>query len=1043
MYHYSIVKRVISVCISLSLALTLGITASAWNSTAVIADSLPDLTVPDIALSPSAPAIDDTVTITVTVKNQGTASVAASQVVCYIDDTILATNSVSNLNAGAMVTSAFTWQAQPGSHVIRAVADPGGIVSEIDDSNNTMTFNLTTLASDLLVSSISWSPSNPSKGDNIVFTVTVRNQGNAPSRSTKLNLYIDGNTRGYQDIYPIDPGNTMTSTYSWVAQTGQHAIKAVIDETHQVKEANELNNELTRTFSALPPDLIVKKISWLPANPSKNDVVTFTANITNQGTGSSDPCQMAYYLDGEYKSTLVVNSLEPAASSNITFTWVAQSEMHEVKVIIDFQNSVTESDEKNNELTASFLTMRPDLIVSDVTWLPADAGVGDTVTFTATLKNQGTGRAEPSRLACYISGSYTGFVNIAKIEANASATATFQWPATSGIYTVSVVADCDNQLIESDENNNKTARTIPIIPPDIFIPSIAWSPVNPAIDDTVTFTVNITNEGGGRAESFYVAYYLDDALLTTEFISVIASGASVNTTCTWQALNGRHTFKAVADYNKAVSENNENNNENKVTVIPLMPDLAVGTVTWSPADMPVGSKVTFNINIENQGNLSAGSSRVAYYVDGSIAGYNDIDRLGAGASVSRSFPWVIAAGSHTITIVADSNDQVFELYEDNNSKVVNIPLPELIVKDITWSPPEASIGDNVTFTAAIHNQGPGQTSDLRVACYIDGLLLNSRDLPKINPEGSAAVSFVWTTTAGKHDIKMFADYGNRVTEVDETNNEKKISFSTLTPDLLVSDISWFMENPLNSDAVAISITVKNQGTDIAKNSRLIYLIDTTENVTMDIKPVPAGGSYILTITPLLKAGPHTITIAVDTGKQVIELDETNNEKSLTFSTIAPDLIIKSISWSPKAAAGEKITITVTIENQGKEKTPKSRLDLNINGSPVQQVVIDEIGVGAAVSQDFSWVALAGPQEISAYVDIEGLVLESNEANNTRSRTISLTKPEPTVKETPIDLSPISSEDKGFLANSWWLFLLVAALLGGGAFFMALKSFKKK
>ena len=300
MYHYSIIKRVISVCIALSLAFLLGITPSGWNHTAALAASGPDLTVPDIALSPPAPAINDTVTITVTIKNQGTALAAASLVVCYIDDAILATNSIGSLNAGSMVTTAFTWQAQTGSHIIRAVADSGEFITESNESNNTMTFTLTTLAPDLVVQSISWLPTKPSKGDSIVFSVTVKNQGNSKSRSTILNFFIDGNSRGYQDIFSLDPGNTTAKTYSWVAQTGQHTIKAVIDETDRVKEANETNNELTVTFSTLPPDLVVKKVTWSPANPSKNDEVTFTANVTNQGTGRSDACHLAYYIDGEY-----------------------------------------------------------------------------------------------------------------------------------------------------------------------------------------------------------------------------------------------------------------------------------------------------------------------------------------------------------------------------------------------------------------------------------------------------------------------------------------------------------------------------------------------------------------------------------------------------------------------------------------------------------------------------------------------------------------------------------------------------------------------
>jgi subtilase family serine protease len=193
---------------------------------------------------------------------------------------------------------------------------------------------------------------------------------------------------------------------------------------------------------------------------------------------------------------------------------------------------------------------------------------------------------------------------------------------------------------------------------------------------------------------------------------------------------------------------------------------------------------------------------------------------------------------------------------------------------------------------------------------------------------------------------------------------------------------------------------------------------------------------------MLKTGNHTVNVTFYTSKQVIELAEINNTKSITFSTVAPDLIIKSISWSPSAAAGDNITITIKVENQGNFKANKSRLALSINGSPVQYSEIEEINMGATVTKDFSWNAVASSHEITAYADIDGQLQENNEINNTKSRTISLSEPKAPDNEPPIKISPVSSEDKGFIGNFWWLFLLVATLLGVGAFVLALKSFKK-
>jgi subtilase family serine protease len=1043
LYDNSLARRVFATCISVFLAFILGIASFGWQYQSAVADSRPDLVVLSINTSPSAPAVDDSVTITVTVKNQGTSDAAVSQVVCYIDSIILDTESIGSLAPATMATASFTWQAEPGSHVIKAVADPGGLIAESDETNNTMTYSLTTLAPDLIIQSLSWSPASPSKGDSITFSVNIRNQGNSRSRTNRLIFYINGTSRGFQDVYPLDPGSSTTKTYNWVAQSGQHNIRAVVDVNDIVDESNEANNEYTCTFSTLPPDLIIDSIVWYPENPSKNDDVSFNATIKNQGAGRSDPCQLAYYIDGDFQSLLMVNPLEAGTSENVTFSWNALSDLHEIKLIVDYNNTLVESDENNNTRTVGFMTLRPDLFVKDITWSPLDAGVGDDVTLTATIANQGAGRAELFRVVCYVNGRYAGFVDIQQLNADAETTASFSWTATNSTNNISVVVDSDSLLVESNEDNNKTTTSISFLPPDLSVHSIAWEPEYPSIGDIVTFSVNLTNQGGGKAEGFYVAYYIDDTFLSTSFITGIFSEGSVNATFTWQVQEGRHVFRALADYNKAVNENNEHNNEKSVTITPHMPDLAIGSITWSPADMPLGGEVRFSIDIENLGTLEAGPSRVAYYVDGVITGYTDIDSLGDGSRLTDQFLWVVAAGSHTIEVVTDSSGRVTEIDEDNNMKVINIPPPDLIVTDTSWSPAQAAIGDNVTFTATVKNQADSRTQPFRIDCYVDGWLVGTDDLPPLDPSGSAAASFVWAAESGKHNVRIVADSTNRVIEVDETNNEYITVFSTLTPDLYIQDVDWLMESPLGDDDVILTITVKNQGTDAAAASRLSYTIDDDTPVVEDIGSIAAGGSRVMTFTLYLKAGSHTVVMEADSLDEVIELDETNNAKTLTFSTVAPDLVVRTLSWSPRdAAAGDEVTISVKVENQGRAKAAGATLALNINGAPVASLELGDLDIGDIVSKDFTWTALAGLQEISVYADADGMLTESNETNNTSSRTITISDIK-TPAETPVILSSGPSADKGFFSDYWWLILLVAALLGVAAFISAYKAFRKE
>jgi len=1043
--YLEITKKILTRTLVILLAFILGITAFGSYHSSVSADTSPDLIVQAVSLLPNEPSIGDIVTITVTVKNQGSGGAESSEVECRVDGTILDTKSINPLTAGATAAVAFNWKAQGGSHVIEAVADATGLIVETNENNNTTTYTLTTSAPDLIVKSITWLPENPSRGDAIVFNVNVKNQGGFESHTTKVQFYIDGIFRGSQDVAGIDPGGTITTTFNWIVMSGQHIVKAVIDESNNVKESDETNNELEINFSPLLPDLFIPSIVWSPEDPSNYDEVTFSVNVTNQGSGRSDACFLSYYIDGLYQSLIPVSSINASSSTNLTFTWLATDNAHEIKAIIDCNQEVAESDETNNEKTVSLSTLIPDLVVSDITWSPEAPAVGDNVTFTATIKNEGSGRSEASRAVCYIDGQGMGYLNTPPMISGNETTMSIQWWASNGSHYISVIADCDNQMVESNEDNNKLTKTFSVTPPDLVITDLTFSPENPAIGDTITFKTTLKNQGGGTAENFKVAYFLDDTLLNKETIYHLEYDTTANTTCTWKSQGGRHIFKAIADCDDNIAESDENNNEYSITVAPDMPDLAVTEISWSPPDLPApaGSTVTFNVKIENLGSLSTGPSHVAYYVDDTIVSDTEIEPLDAGAATTKHFLWIAMEGQHTIKVVADSNNKISEIDEANNTRVVNLPPPDLVVQDITCSPSEAKIGDNVTITATIKNQGTSPAQDSQVACDVDGLRLDSQDLPEINAGDSVTRTFKWVAEEGMHTIIISADINNLVTEADETNNDGVIEFSTLTPDLVIKDISWIMESPLIYDEVNFTITIENQGTGDAGSCQLRYFIDETPATVVDIVPIPAGGIVEYKFASTLKRGPHTVNAAIDVNNMVAESDETNNSSLLSFSTTIPDLIIKSITFAPpNANVGDNVTITVKVENQGRDKALQPRLALSIDSSPADYVDIPEIRMGATATANFTWKATAGSHEIIATADVDQTVLESNETNNTKSSTITIGA-KGTVPGKPAKLNTSSSASKGFISSWWWLLLIGAAVLGGLALLSTLRPIKRK
>jgi hypothetical protein len=117
-----------------------------------------------------------------------------------------------------------------------------------------------------------------------------------------------------------------------------------------------------------------------------------------------------------------------------------------------------------------------DLTVTDISWTPANPVPGSSVTFSATIKNQGTA-ASPNGVihgvAFYVNGTFVSWSDNTSaslvpgasrtVTANGGPTGSGMWSAIAGTHIVEAfVDDIDRIPDEADENNNKRQETISV-----------------------------------------------------------------------------------------------------------------------------------------------------------------------------------------------------------------------------------------------------------------------------------------------------------------------------------------------------------------------------------------------------------------------------------------------------------------------------------------------------------------------------------------------------------------------------------------------------
>ena len=236
----------------------------------------------------------------------------------------------------------------------------------------------TALKPDLIVQDISISPSSPIAGESVTITATLKNQGNARAEgSILLYYYLDGSKIGEDYLsWGLDAGASDNEDMSYtVSSSGNHTIKVVIDPLDAIDESNESNNDRSETYYWNPPpkpDLIVQDISISPSSPVAGESVTITATLKNQGNaGASGSILLYYYLDGSKIGEDSLSwGLDAGESDNedISYT-VGSSGNHTVKVVIDPQDAIDESNESNNDRSETYYwnpPPKPDLIVTDI-----------------------------------------------------------------------------------------------------------------------------------------------------------------------------------------------------------------------------------------------------------------------------------------------------------------------------------------------------------------------------------------------------------------------------------------------------------------------------------------------------------------------------------------------------------------------------------------------------------------------------------------------------------------------------------------------------
>lgn len=271
------------------------------------------------------------------------------------------------------------------------------------------------------------------------------------------------------------------------------------DYLHPVLAALVLSSK--DTASVLPdlyPEMKLSEKELVDGTPAK---ISFTIN--NPGGICDQNCTMSFRVDGSEVSTIPIQ-MEASGVYSSSFSWSAVKGKHLLELSLDPENSIKESDKKNNVYALNVsVKSKPELSVS----------LGDPV------------KIESQKEATSSSIVFLSFLSILGLRRKK--------PFLLLLLAVLIILALSG-CIEEPHVAEKTAYSIP---------------------------VKIINNGEASARNFDVNISLDGKSVTVLNIPEIEGQKTIVNDIRVETMSGEHTIKAEVDEHNHIIESDEDNNE--------------------------------------------------------------------------------------------------------------------------------------------------------------------------------------------------------------------------------------------------------------------------------------------------------------------------------------------------------------------------------------------------------------------------------------------------------------------------------------------------
>ena len=937
-------------------------------------------------------------------------------------DTEVGTDAISALavSATSVQSSSVPVAAIPGTYYYGACVD--AVSGESNTNNNCSTgVRVTVGTPDLLVQSASVDNTTLTPGQAFTLRATVLNRGTAAAATTTLRYYQSSDatiTTGDTEVGTADAISALavsatseqSSRVTAPATAGTYYYGACVAS---IGESNTDNNCSTGVQVIVgAPGLLVQSVSVDDTTPTPGQAFTLRATVGNRGTAAATAATTLHYYQSS-DATITTNDTEVGTSDAISALAVSATSEQSSRVTAPATAGtyyygacvlVRGLSDTNNNCSAGVRVVvgAPDLLVQSPAVDNTTPTTGQAFTLSATVFNRGTAEVAAATLRYYRSTDATittgdtevgtsDAISVLAVSAKSVQSSSVTAPSTTGTYYYGACVAAVSG--ETDVSNNCSAGVqVTVGAPDLLVQSPAVDKTTATPGQVLTLRATVRNQGTATATATTLRYYQSsDATITTsdtqvgtsDAISALAASATSeqSSSVTAPAAVGTYYFGACVASVSAESATN-NNCSDGVRVMVVVPDLIVESPSVDDTTPTPEQSITLRATVRNQGTGQAATTTLRYYRSTNATITTGDTEVGSSDAISALAASATSEQSSSVTAPTTAGTYYFgacvasvsgETDVSNNCSAgvqVTVGAPDLLVQSPSVNDTTPTPGQSITLGATVRNQGTAEAAATTLRYYQSSdATITTGDTEVGSSDAISALAASATseqsssvtapTTAGTYYFG--ACVASVSGETDVSNNcSAGVQVTVGAPDLLVQSPSVNDTTPTPGQSLALSATVRNQGTAEAAATTLRYYQSSDATITTDDTEVGSSDAISALAATATSEQSSSVTAPSTAGTYYYgacvaavsgETDVSNNcSASVQVTVGAPDLVVQSPSVDDTTPTpGQSITLSATVRNQGTAEAAATTLRYYQSSDATITTDDTEVGSSDAIS----------------------------------------------------------------------------------------------